>query len=197
MKRDVTRGGKRTQRGAVDDAVAGARRFFENNVRDSHRQLGVDLLLGLVPLRALKARGVGGSGTSGNDSALVSGRSVPVRRLLRQYAPWSNRLASIRRLLSSSILNPPHASTASLSNSTASAANSTTGAINREIPRKAPRVRGKTAAVVNNSPSEVEVAADAPTCPSQCLAVGDEALLAQSGKLDILLSDWLHGISSR
>jgi hypothetical protein len=48
MKRDVTRSGVRTQRGAVDDAISGARRYFANNLRDLRRQLGIDVLLGLA-----------------------------------------------------------------------------------------------------------------------------------------------------
>jgi hypothetical protein len=46
MKRDVTRSGVRTQRGAMDDAISGARRYFANNLRDLRRQLGIDVLLG-------------------------------------------------------------------------------------------------------------------------------------------------------
>lgn len=46
MKRDVTRTGHRTHKGAWDDAMAGARRYFVNNFRDKSRQRGVDLLLG-------------------------------------------------------------------------------------------------------------------------------------------------------
>jgi hypothetical protein len=48
MKRDVTRSGVRTQRGAMDDAISGARRYFANNLRDLRRQLGIDVLLGLA-----------------------------------------------------------------------------------------------------------------------------------------------------
>jgi hypothetical protein len=56
MKRDVTRTGHRTRKGAWDDAVAGARRYFVNNFRDSARQRGVDLLLGKVDAHGNKTR---------------------------------------------------------------------------------------------------------------------------------------------
>lgn len=47
MKRDVTRTGKRTRRGMVDDAVAFAQRYVANNYRDSTFQKAIDFLLGL------------------------------------------------------------------------------------------------------------------------------------------------------
>lgn len=53
MKRDVTQNGVRTQRGAVDDAMSAAQRFFGNNLRDQHKQLGIDLLLGLADYETL------------------------------------------------------------------------------------------------------------------------------------------------
>jgi hypothetical protein len=48
MKRDITRTGVRTNKGALDDAVSGAQRFFVNNYRDAKRQLGIDMMLGLT-----------------------------------------------------------------------------------------------------------------------------------------------------
>lgn len=53
MKRDVTQNGVRTQRGAVDDAMSAAQRFFSNNLRDQHKQVGIDLLLGLADYETL------------------------------------------------------------------------------------------------------------------------------------------------
>jgi hypothetical protein len=48
MKRDITRTGVRTNKGALDDAVSGAQRFFVNNYRDAKKQLGIDMMLGLT-----------------------------------------------------------------------------------------------------------------------------------------------------
>ena len=47
LKRDVTREGRRTNRGAFDDGVNSAMRYYINNYKDAHRQRGVDLVLGL------------------------------------------------------------------------------------------------------------------------------------------------------
>ena len=46
MKRDVTKIGKRTKKGALDDALSGAKRYFVNNYKDTEKQAGIDLLLG-------------------------------------------------------------------------------------------------------------------------------------------------------
>lgn len=49
MKRDVTRTGKRTRRGMMDDAVSFAQRYLANNYRDSAYQRALDFFLGLEP----------------------------------------------------------------------------------------------------------------------------------------------------
>lgn len=106
MKRDVTQNGVRTQRGAVDDAMSAAQRFFVNNLRDEHKQLGIDLLLGLANYETLTlsftsaGTGVAGAGVgsggagvkSDGDSGIISGGSVRLassehRPKLRQFAP--------------------------------------------------------------------------------------------------------------
>jgi hypothetical protein len=46
LKRDVTKYGKRTTRGAINDGVNSARRYFINNYHDEKNQLGLDLILG-------------------------------------------------------------------------------------------------------------------------------------------------------
>jgi hypothetical protein len=48
MKRDVTRTGKRTRRGMVDDAVSFAQRYVANNYRDGTNQRAIDFLLGVT-----------------------------------------------------------------------------------------------------------------------------------------------------
>ena len=48
LKRDVTRLGRRTNQGAIDDGVNSAMRYFINNYQDPSRQRGIDRLLGLV-----------------------------------------------------------------------------------------------------------------------------------------------------
>ena len=47
LKRDVTRHGKRTHKGALDDGINSLLRYYINNVKDKSRQLGLDFLLGV------------------------------------------------------------------------------------------------------------------------------------------------------
>ena len=194
MKRDVTRGGRRTNRGALDDAVAGARRFFMNNVRDTHRQLGVDVLLGLGEYSVL----------CGGNSSRSGGEKKP---LLHQYAPLSYRLAQIRRVLSSSVLNPPITST------TASAAPTTTadrfpmGARNTGITRLlVPTAKSKRVRLVKRTPAvtltlDSKIKTDSysnHTTDANATTVGTSAnekiLGVLSRKLDALFEDWLREI---
>ena len=46
LKRDVTRQGMRTNKGAFDDGVNSAVRYFINNYKDAQRQKGIDLIIG-------------------------------------------------------------------------------------------------------------------------------------------------------
>lgn len=46
MKRDVTKTGRRTHKGALEDAISYAQRYISNNYRDLHKQRGIDLLIG-------------------------------------------------------------------------------------------------------------------------------------------------------
>lgn len=46
MKRDVTRTGRRTKMGVVDDALSFAQRYVVNNYRDSTFQKAIDFILG-------------------------------------------------------------------------------------------------------------------------------------------------------
>jgi len=48
LKRDVTRLGKRTKRGAFDDGVNSLRRYYINNYQDLDKQIGIDALLGYI-----------------------------------------------------------------------------------------------------------------------------------------------------
>lgn len=48
LKRDVTRHGRRTQKGALDDGINSMLRYYINNFKDRRRQRGVDLILGLA-----------------------------------------------------------------------------------------------------------------------------------------------------
>ena len=48
LKRDVTRLGKRTHKGAFDDGFNSAMRYYINNYQDEDRQIGVDALLGYI-----------------------------------------------------------------------------------------------------------------------------------------------------
>ena len=48
LKRDVTRLGKRTKRGAFDDGVNSLRRYYINNYQDLDKQVGIDALLGYI-----------------------------------------------------------------------------------------------------------------------------------------------------
>lgn len=48
LKRDVTRLGRRTRRGAIDDGINSAMRYYINNYQDTDRQIGVDALLGYI-----------------------------------------------------------------------------------------------------------------------------------------------------
>jgi hypothetical protein len=45
MKRDVTRQGKRTKRGIVDDMLSFTRRYISNNYHDAEYQNGLNLIL--------------------------------------------------------------------------------------------------------------------------------------------------------
>ena len=113
MKRDVTRGGRRTQRGAMDDAVAGARRYFMNNLKDSQKQLGIDLLLGLAEYQTLQDihNNVSGDNnssedvTNSNTEKMNEGKERTQRKLF-QYAPRVLRLARIKELLHSRVFAP-------------------------------------------------------------------------------------------
>ena len=46
MKCDVTRHGKRTKRGVLDDGAKSMTRYFINNFIDQERQVGIDIMLG-------------------------------------------------------------------------------------------------------------------------------------------------------
>ena len=46
LKGDVTRTGRRTRQGALDDSINSAKRYYINNYRDRDRQIGIDTLLG-------------------------------------------------------------------------------------------------------------------------------------------------------
>lgn len=46
LKRDVTRLGKRTQQGAIDDGINSAMRYYINNYQDVRNQRGLDIALG-------------------------------------------------------------------------------------------------------------------------------------------------------
>jgi hypothetical protein len=46
MKRDLTRHGRRTLSGVLQDGVSFAWRYFLGNFRDSERQRGIDMVLG-------------------------------------------------------------------------------------------------------------------------------------------------------
>lgn len=48
LKRDVTRLGKRTQQGAIDDGINSAMRYYINNYQDARNQMGLDIALGHV-----------------------------------------------------------------------------------------------------------------------------------------------------
>lgn len=48
LKRDVTRVGKRTRQGMLDDGVNSAKRYFINNLKDPRYQKGIDILLGKI-----------------------------------------------------------------------------------------------------------------------------------------------------
>lgn len=58
MKRDVTRSGQRTHKGAMDDAIASMQRHFINNWLDRDRQRGVDILLGKIDASGNKLKWV-------------------------------------------------------------------------------------------------------------------------------------------
>lgn len=58
MKRDVTRSGQRTHKGAMDDAIASVQRHFINNWFDRDRQRGVDILLGKIDASGNKLKWV-------------------------------------------------------------------------------------------------------------------------------------------
>lgn len=53
MKRDVTKTGKRTSRGMMDDAVSFAKRYITNTYQDHINQRGIDLLIGSTHLQPL------------------------------------------------------------------------------------------------------------------------------------------------
>jgi hypothetical protein len=121
MKRDVTRNGVRTQRGAVDDAMAAARRYFTNNLRDLRKQLGIDTLLGLAPYEELCTQhGLASppavAGSRVGDEVEVRGRglernpagksAVGSAEELAQYAPLGHRQAHSSCIVSS--LPVPH-----------------------------------------------------------------------------------------
>jgi hypothetical protein len=104
MKRDVTRNGVRTQRGAVDDAVAAARRYFTNNLRDVRKQLGVDTLLGLASyeeLSALHGLASPSSAAESRNRLRREGAAKEETVALEQYAPLGHRQAHLHGILSS------------------------------------------------------------------------------------------------
>jgi hypothetical protein len=47
MKRDLTRHGRRTLSGVLQDGAAFAWRYFLGNFRDAERQRGIDMVLGV------------------------------------------------------------------------------------------------------------------------------------------------------
>lgn len=166
-----------------------------NNVRDTHRQLGVDVLLGLGEYSVL----------CGGNSSRGGGEKKP---LLHQYAPLSYRLAQIRRILSSSVLNPPITST------TASAAPITTtadrflmGARVAAVRRlfvptsnsKGVRLVKRTPAVTLTLDSKIKTDSYSNhTTDANATTVGTSAnekiLGVLSRKLDALFDDWLREI---
>lgn len=107
MKRDVTRNGVRTQRGAVDDAMAAARRYFANNLRDLRRQLGIDVLLGLARYQDLAHHSCASHSVirvSSQEGGSVAAGGSGERVEMELYAPKAFRAEYARRVLSSALL---------------------------------------------------------------------------------------------
>ena len=89
LKGDVTRTGRRTRQGALDDGINSAKRYYINNYRDRDRQIGIDTLLGysdgtsVYTTRSVKSwrRPVIYSSTS---SSLTTGPQPPLGDSTRQ-----------------------------------------------------------------------------------------------------------------
>ncbi|CRK26752.1 hypothetical protein BN1708_018267, partial [Verticillium longisporum] len=73
MKTDVTRTGKRTKVGALQDGRIGVTRYFKNNFLDGPRQDSFDLFLGVYSPGA----DLGGSGLIFADRRPILIQSVP------------------------------------------------------------------------------------------------------------------------
>lgn len=96
MKRDVTHSGVRTHRGAVDDAMAAALRYWNNNLRDVRRQHGINVLLGLAHYED-------NAHLQQKENIQVNGELGNVMKdhtVLSQYAPLEYRQERVRRILS-------------------------------------------------------------------------------------------------
>ena len=97
MKRDVTHSGVRTHRGAVDDAMAAALRYWNNNLRDVHRQHGINVLLGLEHYEEDNVH------IQQKENIQVNvelGNDMKNHTILSQYAPLEYRQERVRRILS-------------------------------------------------------------------------------------------------
>lgn len=78
LKRDVTRLGRRTQQGAIDDGINSAWRYYINNYKDGRSQRGLDLALGFADEEG-RARPGRGFGMMRRAAAAGSGAGVAAK----------------------------------------------------------------------------------------------------------------------
>eukprot|EP01032_Pedospumella_encystans_P017612 gene17612-20065_t len=217
MKRDVTRGGRRTQRGAMDDAVAGARRYFMNNLKDSQKQLGIDLLLGLAEYHTLQDINNNVSGDSdrseddtNSSTVKINEDTVSKQRKLFQYAPRGLRLARIKQLLHSGVFTPL------IPDATLSATSTHTHSKNTTLPRlPSMRKSGAVEDLTSDNSIAEEPAPDIMSSSSPVITITNhstttriidvngarkdaskESVMGQISSIDAVLTEMLHDIST-
>ena len=125
LKGDVTRTGRRTRQGALDDGINSAKRYYINNYRDRDRQIGIDTLLGysdgtsVYTTRSVKSwrRPViystsGSSVIAGPQPQLVDSirqvRSMTPRRAPAMSSPEATVASAPARPSQVSPVNPTH-----------------------------------------------------------------------------------------
>ena len=218
MKRDVTRGGRRTQRGAMDDAVAGARRYFMNNLKDSQKQLRIDLLLGLAGYDTLQDINKNACSDKNNSEDVTNSNTEKInvdkvtntQRRLFQYAPRVLRLARIKQLLHSKVFAPL------IPDATLSATSTNTHSKNTTLP-SLPSVRESGAAkdltsdnviAEESAPDIMSRSSLVITTKNQSSAMkiidvnstiedaSKENVMSPISSIDTLLSEMLHDVST-
>ena len=113
LKGDVTRTGRRTRQGALDDGINSAKRYYINNYRDRDRQIGIDTLLGysdgtsVYTTRSVKSWRRPVIYSSSVSSCLTTGPQPPLGDSIRQVRSITPRRAPAMSSSAATVASTP------------------------------------------------------------------------------------------